>query len=133
MTALLLLRSFVELIIVAIIYGAPKHLSIDAIARDILYSIISTALASAYFLVARDDQSWAENKEEYINNVGNVQERFNRELQEVTDNGRRTAPQMLELIRRLEPSAGPNTAQRDELRRIKRGYKRWQPIIKTSV
>ncbi|QDS75664.1 hypothetical protein FKW77_007214 [Venturia effusa] len=133
----LVLRSFVELVILSVLCGHPKNLSALYIGRDVMYGLFSAAFSIGYVFSAPAKNFAADNKAAYHEAVEDVRGQFKARLDVVTNEGRLTAPELTEILQDIQPGEGSqrptaNITQWDEIKRLKRVYGAWRPIPKSQ-
>ena len=138
--AFLLIRSFCEIVIVGQLNRSPGHLTAILRARDVVYGLFSLPLmiCIACALPGNAPESHdplvAQEEDEIDRLTNSILQRLN----EITENGRKTAPAMDSFLKTFEkypegtnyPAQMIQLTKLDEVRRLMYKYRKWTPIYK---
>ena len=136
----LLIRSFCEIVIVGQLNRSPGHLTAILRARDVVYGLFSLPLmiCIACALPGNAPESHdplvAQEEDEIDRLTNSILQRLN----EITENGRKTAPAMDSFLKTFEkypegtnyPAQMIQLTKLDEVRRLMYKYRKWTPIYK---
>ena len=136
----LLIRSFCEIVIVGQLNRSPGHLVAILRARDVVYGLFSLPLmiCIACALPGNAPESHdplvAQEGDEIDRLTNSILQRLN----EITENGRKTAPAMDSFLKAFEkypeginyPAQMIQLTKLDEVRRLMYKYRKWTPIYK---
>lgn len=136
----LLIRSFCEIVIVGQLNRSPGHLTAILRARDVVYGLFSLPLMICIACALPENAPESHDplvalEEDEIDRLTNsILQRLN----EITENGRKTAPSMDSFLKAFEkypkginyPAQMIELVKLDEVRRLMYKYRKWTPIYK---
>lgn len=126
---LLFIRSFCEVVIAGQLYRHPFHHQDILRTRNITYHLFGAAFAVAIVYAIPDRKNLDPLCERKTMAKDFVKNLMDAEIDKATDGGRKTAPELAEILN-AAIVANPDIEVQREVRRLKRAYQGWVPIFK---